>query len=80
MKKVILAGGVEVNKRQAWTCTVGFADVSETHIQNVGCDFEMRMGVLAAFVLLFGWEPDFISSGWNADNDATQFQLKKEEN
>ncbi len=78
MKKVKLPGGIEVNKRQAWTCTVGFVDASESHVRNVGCDLDMRSGVLAVFVLLFGREPDFISSGWNADNEATRFQLKKE--
>jgi phosphoserine phosphatase len=65
-EKTVIKGNIEVNRLQIWTCKIGMVDASVLYSES-GQDFPMRQAVAAAFMLLFGKEPDFLFSGWNAD-------------
>jgi hypothetical protein len=75
VKKVKIKG-IEVNEKQVWSCKVGFVDAHTLHPPNkyIPHDAPMRNAVVAAFVLLFGREPDFIFSGWNTDLDESEMR------
>ena len=60
--------GIKVNRHQVWSCKIGVVD-ADTLYSKPGLDLPMREAVTLAFMLLFGKEPEFVFSGWNADLD-----------
>jgi hypothetical protein len=67
-EKTTIKGGIKVNRLQVWQCKIGVVDADILYSEN-GQDLPMREAVTAAFMLLFGREPEFLFSGWNADLD-----------
>jgi hypothetical protein len=64
--KTIRKHGIEFREWQVWECKIGAIHHSKIP-PGMGADLPMRQAVAAAYMLLFGEEPIFVSSGWNAD-------------